>query len=375
MFPENNSPLNKRRAAGSLRSLRLTTAGSIDFCSNDYLGFARSKELSALIGAQNCPEETRMNGSTGSRLLSGNSLLAEELEESIAGFHGAESALIFNSGYDANLGLFSCMARRTDTILYDELSHASIIDGVRLSTAHSFKFRHNDLYHLEELLKKSGGTKYVGVEAVYSMGGDFAPLPEMAVLCEKYDARLIVDEAHATGVFGKKGEGRVAELALENSVFARMHTFGKALGVHGAVVLGNAELKTFLVNFSRPFIYSTALPGHSLLSIHCAYQFLAGQQRNMIELRQLISFFREGAGLLKKLHFEESQSAIQCMVMPGNEFVRKAAENLQGRGYDVRAILSPTVAEGSERLRICLHAFNTREEVEGLLQGIEIVCL
>ena len=225
-----------REKEGLLRKLS-SENNLIDFSSNDYLGFARSDELKNIIsseaGALNFKPKT---GSTGSRLLTGNTKYAEELECFIAQFHKAEAGLIFNSGYDANLGLISSAAKKGDVIFYDELSHASIYDGARLSKSESFPFRHNDLNHLEERLEYFSEKKYencfVIVESVYSMDGDFSPLKEIAALCEKYNANLIVDEAHATGVFGSKGEGKVVELNLEKKVFARVHTFGKALGCH-----------------------------------------------------------------------------------------------------------------------------------------------
>lgn len=363
--------LDKRLSDNSLRSLRISSSDGIDLCSNDYLGFARSGELAALIESQSVSDEHRLNGSTGSRLLTGNSVLAEDLEKFISNYHKAESGLIFNSGYDANVGLFSCIARRNDTILYDELSHASIIDGIRLSYSNSFKFRHNDTEHLEELLKKAVGTVYVAVESVYSMDGDLAPLKEIVELCKKYNAALIVDEAHATGVFGKEGEGRVVELGIEKDVFARMHTFGKAIGCHGAIVLGSDVLKQYLVNFSRPFIYSTALPPQSLLAVKCAYEFLKKNSCRIDELKNNIHFFNEQVKKIKKVKLIDSSSAIQCVVINGNEQVKRAAETIQASGYNVKAILSPTVAGGSERLRICLHSFNSKEEITGLLRIIE----
>ncbi len=366
-----NFSLEKRLSEGNLRTLRITPAHLIDFTSNDYLGFARSEELRTCIASQEVSDKFRINGSTGSRLLSGNSSLAEELELFIAKFHKAESGLLFNSGYDANVGLFSCIAQRSDTILYDELSHASVIDGIRLSYAHTFKFRHNDLEHLEELLKKTKDIKYVAVESVYSMDGDFSPLQTLAELCQRYHANLIVDEAHATGVFSERGEGRVVELGLEKNIFARMHTFGKALGCHGAIVLGSESLKSHLINFSRPFIYSTALPCHSLSSIKCAYTFLESHIEKMNELKERIRFFRESVKNVREVHFSDRSGPIQNVIIPGNERVKKLATELQEMGYGLRPILSPTVTTGSERLRICLHSFNTQEEMKGLVSAIE----
>lgn len=350
------SALNKRRSDDSLRQLSLT-GNLIDLCSNDYLGFARSQELKQQ--ALNAFEKVQgqLNGSGGSRLLSGNSALAEELEAFVAAYHGAEAGLIFNSGYDANLGLLSCIASKDDTIIYDERSHASIHDGVRLSRASTFMFRHNDTEHLAERLKQAKGQAFVVVESVYSMDGDLAPLKEIARMCEKHGALLIVDEAHATGVFGNGGRGLVSQAGLGEQVFARMHTFGKALGCHGAIVLGSNTLRDYLVNFARSFIYTTALPPHSLVSIRCAYDMLSISNDKILKINKLISLFK-------------GTSPIQSLLVPGNENAKRAAKALQEAGYDVRAVLSPTVPKGSERLRVCLHAYNTEEEVKGFLTAL-----
>ncbi len=213
--------LQKREEQGLLRKLSIIDK-RIDFTSNDYLGFARSPELFEMIEKIIIQSERRV-GSGGSRLLSGNSNEAEELERYLAMFHNAPAALLFNSGYDANIGLLSSVAKKSDIILYDELVHASIHDGMRLSKADSFPFRHNDLSHLEERFNNSSGNIFVAVESIYSMDGDMAPLKEISDLCKKHNANLIVDEAHATGVFGK---GLVQNFKLEEDVFARVHTFG-----------------------------------------------------------------------------------------------------------------------------------------------------
>lgn len=356
------SKLDQRRDGGMLRRL-VHVDGMVDFCSNDYLGYARNTEIfgkSELSG-----------GSTGSRLLSGNTKYAEELEAFIANYHGAQSGLIYNSGYDANLGFFSCVPYRGDTILYDELSHASIRDGIRLNPAASFSFAHNDLSDLEEKLKRSTGNTYVAVESVYSMDGDFSPLKEIQTLCEKHCAGLVVDEAHATGVFGNGGKGRVVELGLEDRVFVRMHTFGKALGTHGAAVLGSAELRDFLINFSRPFIYSTALPETTLFSIKKAYDKMSLDSNSLLKLRELIDVFKEKIKGAKYDHVLLSNSAIQGIIVGGNEATVALAKQVQNDGFDVRPILSPTVPKGSERLRISLHAFNTNEEIIGLVESLK----
>lgn len=369
--------LTARQEEGLLRKLSVDHK-RIDFSSNDYLGFARSAELKKNVAAEleNLPVEYGV-GSTGSRLLTGNSKYAEDLEKFIAAYHHAEAGLIFNSGYTANTGLLSSIAGKGDAILYDELSHASIYDGVRLSAADSFRFQHNDIIHLEDRLKffrnkpDTPPEVFVVVESVYSMDGDFAPLIEIANLCEKYKANLIVDEAHATGVFGKRGVGKVGELGLEKNVFARMHTFGKALGCHGAIVLGSNSLRDFLINFSRSFIYTTALPIHGLVAVKCAYLLLDNGINNLLFINNLIHSFVSIVEN-KKIHgFLKSYSPIQSLIVPGNDEVKKTASLIQRDGYDVRPILSPTVPKGKERIRICLHTFNTEESIKGLIASIK----
>ena len=361
--------LQKRIDSNSLRSLS-TTKSFIDFCSNDFLGFSRTgllrKEISDYL---KCVEPHKLEGSTGSRLLTGNSEFFEKLEQKIASFHNGEAALIFNSGYDANIGLLSSIAKRDDTILFDELVHASIHDGIRLSRAKAFSFRHNDLADLKKLLTHTHGKVYVVVESIYSMDGDKSHLVEIADLCESKKALLIVDEAHATGVFGKLGRGCVCENKLEKKVFARVHTFGKALGAHGAAVVGSSTLRTYLINFARSFIYSTALPYSSLVSVQCAYNLLQQSDEQMKSLHDNIKFFR---GLMYGFQgLLDSSSAIQGIVMNGNEKVKKLAKELNILGFDVRPILSPTVSKGKERIRICLHAFNTSLDIRKLISAIE----
>ncbi|MCC6691585.1 MAG: 8-amino-7-oxononanoate synthase [Bacteroidia bacterium] len=365
--------LEKRSGENSLRKLSSPASATIDFCSNDYIGFARSEELEKAISSFSVEDKIRLNGSTGSRLLTGNSIAAEQLEQFISTYHKAETGLLFNSGYDANVGLFSCIAQRSDTILYDELSHASIIDGLRLSNANTYKFRHNDVAHLEELLKRSQGTIYVAVESVYSMDGDCAPLEAIVRLVEKYNAHLIVDEAHATGVFGLKGEGRVVELTLEQRVFARIHTFGKAMGCHGAIVVGCNDLKQYLINFARSFIYSTALPQHSLAAIKCAYLFLQTNTQVIDKLKSNIIFFKEQARSIKNSGLIESISPIQSVLIGNIDQTKNISKEIYRTGFDVRPILSPTVPVGTERLRICLHSYNTKSEIEELIKILSML--
>lgn len=360
------SKLQKRKDENNFRSLKNTT-GLVDFYSNDYLGFARDEELKRRIDEEIKSNGNPFSGSTGSRLLSGNNQYVEDLEKLIAKYHGAEAALIFNSGFDANYGLLSTLPYKGDTIIYDELVHASIHDGMRNSKANSFSFQHNNISDLEEKLTSAKGLKYVVVESVYSMDGDLAPLKEISDLCKKYEAGLIIDEAHATGTQGEKGEGLVTS---EIQTTARVHTFGKALGAHGAVILCSKELKEFLVNYCRPFIFSTALPLYSLAAIKCAYQLLPITNERRKKLTSLIHLFKQILQLKENFKYIESNSPIQSIVVSGNDKVKSFASLIQANGFDVRPILIPTVEKGKERIRICLHSFNTEEEVTKLAETI-----
>jgi 8-amino-7-oxononanoate synthase len=360
--------LQQRTINGLLRKLTTTTL-PFDFCSNDYLGFARSNLLKQLINEQVAQLNPYQNGAGGSRLLSGNYQYTENTEQFIADFHKAEAGLIFNSGYDANIGLLSSIPQRGDTIITDELIHASLIDGARLSHAERFKFKHNDLVDLEQKLKNSKGLIYVVVESVYSMDGDLAPLVAISNLCKIYNANLIVDEAHATGIFGPKGEGLVVQLGLSESIFARVVTFGKAMGTHGAIVLGSQNLRNYLVNFARSFIYTTAAPLPHIVAINCAYQLLS-QSDYQSQIIQKITLYNTSIKDLK-LTTIQSTSAIQTVLFSDIETTKNAAMLLSKKGFDTKAILSPTVAKGKERLRICLHLYNTNEEIKNLVNHLK----
>lgn len=359
--------LQERVQNSSLRKLSLST-GLIDFCSNDYLGFSKSERLKLLIESQLTHYPAYPIGATGSRLISGNDDFTGKLEAEIALFHKAESSLIFNSGYDANVGVFSSVPQRGDTIILDELIHASIIDGARLSNANRYSFKHNDLNSLEDKLKLAKGKIFIGIESIYSMDGDSAPLQSIILLAEKYSAAVIVDEAHAMGVFGKNGRGLVDYYNLTEKVFARTVTFGKALGCHGAAVLCNNTLQQYLVNFARSFIYTTGASFYTHLCIKMAYKHLIETDLSLIHNK--IELFKHET---KEIHsqFLSSNSPIQCLLIDGNTKAKHLASILQEKGYDVRAILHPTVPSGKERLRICLHSFNTDSEIKSLTQVLK----
>ncbi|MFC4816523.1 aminotransferase class I/II-fold pyridoxal phosphate-dependent enzyme [Flavobacterium sp. GCM10023249] len=366
-----SSKLEHRKQNNALRSLPKTN-NLIDFASNDYLGFARSEAIFEATHEFLMQKGIKSNGATGSRLISGNHSLYEETENYIADFHKSESALIFNSGYDANVGFFSAVPQRNDVILYDELCHASIRDGIRLSQAKSFKFQHNDFEDLEQKLRKfqsPDSSVFIVVESVYSMDGDAPNLEELVSVSEKYNGFLIVDEAHALGLFGDVGEGLVQSLHLQDKFFARIMTFGKGLGCHGAAILGSRDLKEYLVNFARSFIYTTGLSPHSVATIFMAYQQLISGKNSIEKLRDNCIHFNQTKNLLGlKPMFVRSKSAIQSAIIPGNDKVKAVALQLQSKGFDVKAILSPTVPEGQERLRFCLHSYNSTEEITEVLQ-------
>lgn len=353
--------LDERKASGLLRSL-VSYVDKIDFSSNDYLGFAQLPQL------QEIPHSLP-SGSTGSRLITGNPQLAENAEKMIAEFHQAEAALIFNSGYCANVGLFSCIAQKGDTLIIDEFIHASIIDGARLSHANRYKFKHNDVADLEKKLQQASGKKIVAVESIYSMDGDEAPLKEIIAVCKQHDAILIVDEAHAIGVFGDKGEGLICKYNLQKEVFARIYTFGKALGLHGAVVTGSNTLRNYLINHARAFIYTTALPPHTYIQIQEAYKLLPTANRK--GLYNIITYYKNAIQKIKNISFIESNSSIQTIIIGDNNEAKALANHLVEKGFFAKAILSPTVPAGTERLRICLHTFNTKQQIDLLLKEVE----
>lgn len=357
--------LQTRKKQNAQRSLSLKKT-SIDFASNDYLGLARSPLMRQKVQAKwealykTYPQSIGL-GSTGSRLLTGNHEYAEEIETQIAEFHGYKAGLLFATGYMANIGLISSVAQRGDSILYDTHIHASTHDGIRLSVAKAYPFKHNDFNHLEKQLQRRQASRccFVCIESVYSQDGSIAPLTEIARVCRRYHAELIVDEAHAVGIFGSQGRGLIAACNLQESVFAQIVTFGKALGCQGAIVLGSHVLKEYLINFSKTCLYSTALPLYSLAAIQAAYELFP-------EFDAARAFLQK---LCKKL--QKSATPIQPVRIRNRDALLLAAEYVAQNDMDVRAIRWPTVRPREEHLRICLHAFNTEAEVDLLLSCLK----
>jgi 8-amino-7-oxononanoate synthase len=366
--------LDGRRAKNSLRQLRAPNS-LVDFSSNDYLGFSKNETIFNNSHQFLIDHNIIQNGSTGSRLLSGNHRLYNSVEDMLSNFHNSEVSIIFNSGYDANVGFFSSVPQRGDIILYDEYIHASIRDGISMNHAKSYKFKHNDLDSLEKLMiryskgvSESDNAIYIITESVFSMDGDSPDLAKTSELCKKYNAFLVIDEAHAIGVFGQYGAGLIQNLELEESIFARIVTFGKAMGCHGAAILGNERLKQYLINFSRSFIYTTALPPHSLATISASYNELIESKVFNTLHKNILSFRTQIMNNKLDLLFITSYSAIHCCIIPGNAKVKTIAKNLQESGFDVKPILSPTVSVGQERLRFCLHTYNTEKEISEVLR-------
>lgn len=377
-FPKKlEKKLATREKESALRELSQKT-NLIDFSSNDYLGFAKNETIYANTFQLILKQDTFQNGATGSRLLSGNHPLYYQLEKLLTQVHKTESALVFNSGYDANIGFFGAVPQRGDFVFYDEYIHASIRDGIGMSAAKGYKFAHNDLEDLkvkistalQQQTESLDAEIYIVTESVFSMDGDTPNLKSLSQFCTINRYNLVVDEAHALGVFGPHGAGLLQELGLHENVFARIITFGKAIGCHGAAILGDARLKTYLLNFARSFIYTTGLTPHTIATIVSAYEYASGQgEKDHQQLKKNILLFKERmAKLSLQKQFISSDSAIQSLVVSGNKKVKAVSKKLGEKGFDVKPIVAPTVPEGLERLRFCIHSYNSKEELELVLE-------
>ncbi len=351
--------LANRTHDGTLRTLKLHR-DRVDFASNDYLGLARNPIFQGELRNIVLKHPSALMGATGSRLISGNTKVQEEVESFLAQRYSVESALLMPSGYIANLSLLSSLGLRGDTILVDELIHRSVHDGCQMSAGTKWKFRHQDLNHLESLLKKASGQIWVLVESIYSMDGDIAPLADLIDLTEAYGANLIVDEAHAVGVYGN---GLVYEQGLMKRVFATVITFGKAMGLHGAAVLSSRALKDYLVNFASPVIYSTGNSDLMALSIQAAYQFIDANPILRKQLQERIVYFNAPS---KRVGNKVLFSAIQPIIIPELNVLKSKAEELDRAGLSVYPVMPPTVPLNTGRLRVCLHAHNSFAEIDRL---------
>ncbi len=338
----------------------------VDFSSNDYLGLADHPVL--IEGAKKAMEKWG-TGARASRLMSGDLEIHHRLESAIAALKGKEAGLLFGSGYLANTGIIPSLCGRNDVIYSDRLNHASIVDGVLLSRARFYRFRHNDLNHLEDLLK-SHRSRYrramIVVESVYSMDGDLALVSELLELKGRYGAMLMIDEAHATGVFGAKGEGIISQTGAD-AVDVILGTFGKALGGYGAFVAVSNRMKQFLLNRARTFIFSTALPPAVIGANLAAVKLLdeePGRRNRVCELAsELRRALREDLGLNTP-----SKSQIVPVMVGDSQSALSLAESLRDAGFFVKAIRPPTVPEGTARIRLSVTANHSLKDVRQLLE-------
>jgi 8-amino-7-oxononanoate synthase len=338
------------------------------FCSNDYLGLSRHPALGQAVQAA-LGASARVSA-TGSRLLSGHVEAWTALEEGFAAWVGAEASLFFGSGYLANMGLLGTVVRPTDTVYSDAANHASLIDGIRLSGCRKVIFPHLDLGFLEEALRRDQGTRgerFIVCESVYSMDGDLAPIEGLASLAGRYGAGLIVDEAHATGVFGPHGHGCTPASLRDSDLFlATVHTAGKALAASGAFVAGSRTLREFLINRARPFIFSTALPPYMAAQVAAGVRLAEASDHLRETLGQNARRLRnalERAGL----NIGRSTSQIVPVLLGSNRRALEVAGRVRQEGFSIRAIRPPAVPEGTSRLRLSVTALDPPETIDQLV--------
>ncbi|MFH0731555.1 MAG: 8-amino-7-oxononanoate synthase [Candidatus Omnitrophota bacterium] len=339
-----------------------------DFSSNDYLGLSHH----AYIKSASCNIIEKLGASSSaSRLLSGSLTLHSELEDRTASFKGKEAALIFNSGYQANIGIISSLCSRGDVVFTDKLSHASIIDGVLLSGAKLFRFLHNDAGSLESLLKthrQKFKNALIITETVFSMDGDIAPLKDLVSIKEEYNCQIMIDEAHATGVFGDSGSGIAEKENLTDSIDLIMGTFSKALGSFGAYLACSKNIKDYLINTSRSFIYSTALPPSVIAANLASLELIKKEPFRRRELLQKASYFRNELSSLR-LTVKGSSQIIPLIVKDSRKAV-KISSLLKEKGFWAPAIRPPTVPANEARIRFSLSYCHTKDVLDRLINDI-----
>ena len=348
----------------------LETVEGADFSSNDYLGLATDPRMKQAV-LEGVNSASRI-ASTGSRLLSGHDEAWTLLERDFAQWVGVESALYFSSGYAANVGLLSALLRPEDVVFSDSANHASLIDGMRLAKCRRVIFPHLDMDFLEEQLRRHAsvpGARVIVVESIFSMEGDAAPLTDLAVFAERYAAELIVDEAHAIGVRGPSGSGCVAEAGLSGTVLATVHTCGKALAAAGAFVCGSENLRRFLINRARTFIFSTGLPPYFASQVAAGVNLASEADSERARLKELSTFLRNE---LRQNGFDVGggDSQIVPVLLGSNEAAVHFAECLRARGFGIRAIRPPTVPEGTARIRLSLTAKLREETLASLVAAM-----
>lgn len=351
------------------RTVALDGRTIINFSSNNYLGLANHP---ALIEAATCGFRSAGAGATASRLIIGNHAVHETLEHALAGFHGFPSALLFNSGYNANIGVLPTLTRAQDTIFSDALNHASIIDGCRLSRARVVVYPHRDVNALRDLMATdSGDRQFVVTDTIFSMDGDRAPLAELAQLCRESGAALVIDEAHAVGVFGPGGRGLAASQNIEPD--ALIGTLGKSFGCFGAYVTGRRELIDILMNRARSFVFTTALPPGVVAANTAALELIRGDEgeRRRALMGTRIDRFRQGLHTLSLLHPGAGHTSIFPVMVGDDVRVMECTEYLLTRGIYAQGIRPPTVQPSTARLRFALIATHTDDDIEQALDGLK----
>ncbi len=379
MFWRKKTFLRMREEAGELRSLRPVSGKGdgrirfqdqeyIDFSSNDYLGLANHPKL---IEESKKAIDQFGTASSASRLLSGSLKLHHLLEERLAHFKHKESALVFNSGYHANIGVISSIYAEKDCIFSDRLNHASIIDGILLSGAHFFRFQHNNPGHLETLLKKERNKfrhALIVTESLFSMDGDIPPLKELVTLKEKYDCQMMVDEAHATGIFGWSGSGVVEGEGLTDKIDLLMGTFSKALAGYGGYLAASQKIIEYLVNTARSFIYSTSLPPSAIAVTLAAIEIAEKEPWRRRVLLENARYFRQA--LKEKGLSPKGEAQIVPLIIKDSFRTVELAEKLQAKGYWVLPIRPPTVPQNQARLRFTLTTNHHQEILQRLIDEL-----
>jgi 8-amino-7-oxononanoate synthase len=348
----------------------LDQPAGVNLVSNDYLGLAYDPRLRDKIAE--AVRSSARAGSTGSRLLSGNAREWEDLESEFAGFVGTEATLYFGSGYAANVGLLSTILRPGDVVFSDALNHASLIDGMRLSDATRVIYPHGDLAYLENALARNVnnvGARVIVTETVFSMEGDIAPLKELLGLAQKYRAELILDEAHAVGVMGPEGRGMAAAMGIERELLASVHTCGKALASAGAFVCGGTDLRNYLINRARSFVFSTAMPPYFAGQIRAALELARGAESERRYLQEIAATLRKGL-IAAGIDCGTSATQIVPVMLGREETALFVAGELQRQGFAVKAIRPPTVPAGTSRIRLSLNSRVSRDEIRRLIAAI-----
>ena len=357
-------------ASGCGAQLQVDGQSLVNFCSNDYLGLAGHTAIAAALKAG---ADAYGTGSGASHLISGHSAAHQQLEEQLAEFTGRPRALLFSTGYMANMGAINALVNRHDLVLQDQLNHASLLDGGWLSRADFKRYKHNNLDHLQQQLEQSSAQrKLIVTDGVFSMDGDLALLPEISAIAAKHNGWLMVDDAHGVGVLGAQGGGIVEAQNLSiDQVPILIGTLGKGFGTFGAFVAGSEALIETLIQFARTYIYTTALPPAIACATSASLQIIREEQWRREHLQLLIARFRRGAQQIG-LQLMPSDTPIQPVMINDDQLVVLMGQRLRENGFMVGAIRPPTVPKGTGRLRITLSASHTEQQIDQLLDALEL---